>query len=109
MARPYTQLYCHLVWATWDRLPLIAPTVEHRLYEVLKAEFRKMQCVPIAVGGLEDHLHCLIFVSGDQKYRGDCEASEGCKFASRDARRNGTGWVQVARVVFGLHASAEYP
>jgi hypothetical protein len=26
MRRPFTQLYVHLVWATWDRLPLITGT-----------------------------------------------------------------------------------
>jgi hypothetical protein len=29
---PFTELYLHCVWATWDRLPLITPEVELDLY-----------------------------------------------------------------------------
>ena len=31
MRSPYTQLYLHIVWATWDRLPLITETIKPRL------------------------------------------------------------------------------
>lgn len=59
MRGPYTQLYCHLVWATWDRLPLIAPEVEPRLYGAIQTKAREIRCVPIAVGGTENHVHFL--------------------------------------------------
>ncbi len=29
MRAPYTQLYLHLVWAAWDRLPLITELANH--------------------------------------------------------------------------------
>jgi putative transposase len=59
MRRPFTQFFCHLVWATSDRLPLITPEVEPRLYATVQSKFRELRCVPIAVGGLADHVHCL--------------------------------------------------
>ena len=59
MRKPFTQLYCHLVWATWDRLPLIMPEVEARLYGAIAAKVRELRGVPIAVGGVEDHVHLL--------------------------------------------------
>lgn len=59
MRGPYTQLYCHLVWATWDRLPLIPEEVEPRLYSAIRSKVRELRGVPIAVGGVPDHVHLL--------------------------------------------------
>jgi putative transposase len=57
--RPYTKLFCHLVWATWDRVPLITPEHEPRLHSMIRAKLRELNCAPIATGGVEDHVHIL--------------------------------------------------
>jgi REP element-mobilizing transposase RayT len=59
MREPYTQLYVHLVWATWDRHPLITPLLEPRIYAAIAEKCRELKCVPIAIGGTEDHIHLL--------------------------------------------------
>ncbi len=59
MRAPYTQLYVHMVWATWDRLPLITEAIEPRLYAAIATKCRKLKCEPIAIGGIEDHVHLL--------------------------------------------------
>ncbi len=56
----YTQLYVHLVWATWDRLPLITPGVEPSLYGAIAAKCEEMRCRPLAIGGMPDHVHVLV-------------------------------------------------
>jgi putative transposase len=56
---PWLQLYLHLVWATWDRLPLITPDVESRLFAALAAKARQLRCDPLAIGGVADHVHVL--------------------------------------------------
>lgn len=60
MRAPYTQLYLHCVWATWDRLPLITPDVEPRLYAAVAAKCRELKCVPLTIGGVEDHVHLVL-------------------------------------------------
>ena len=60
MREPFTQLYLHSVWSTWDRLPLITPDVEPRLYGAIAAKCRELTCLPIRVGGMPDHLHLLV-------------------------------------------------
>lgn len=60
MREPFTQLYLHLVWATWDRLPLITPTVEARIYAAIASKCRELKCVPLAIGGVADHVHLLV-------------------------------------------------
>ena len=59
MRSPYTQLYVHIVWATWDRLPLITEAIEPRLYAAIAAKCRSLKCEPLAIGGIEDHVHLL--------------------------------------------------
>ena len=60
MRGPYTQLYLHLVWATWDRLPLITAEVERALHACIAEKCRALRCEPLAVGGIEDHVHLLV-------------------------------------------------
>jgi putative transposase len=60
MRAPYTQLYLHLVWATWDRLPLITEAVQARIYAAIAEKCREFRCVPLAIGGMPDHVHVLV-------------------------------------------------
>ncbi|MBI5566413.1 MAG: IS200/IS605 family transposase [Chloroflexi bacterium] len=59
MREPYTQLYLHCVWATWDRLPLITPAIEGELYRAIAAKVHELKCDVIAIGGIVDHVHVL--------------------------------------------------
>ncbi len=60
MRSPYTQLYLHMVWSTWDRLPLITPAIEPRVYAAIGQKCRELKCEPYAIGGVEDHVHLLV-------------------------------------------------
>ncbi len=60
MRSPYTQLYLHIVWATWDWLPLITEQVRPRLYAAIAGKCRELKCVPLAIGGIADHVHLLV-------------------------------------------------
>src|SRR5579862_754485 len=60
MPNSYTELYMHLVWATWDRQPLITPEMEARLYTCIATCCRDLQAHLVAIGGVSDHLHVLV-------------------------------------------------
>jgi putative transposase len=60
MRSPYTQLYVHCVWSTWDRLPLVTPQLEKRVYGCIIEKCHELKCEVIAVGGVEDHVHLLV-------------------------------------------------
>jgi putative transposase len=60
MPRSCTHVYVHLVWATWDREPLITPSLEEPLYGYVTEKCRELQCEPLALGGTEDHVHLLV-------------------------------------------------
>jgi len=53
-------VFIHLVWATWDRLPLLTGEVEHTAYRAIGAKCEDLGAEIIALGGIEDHVHLLI-------------------------------------------------
>ena len=55
-----TDLYVHLVWATTRRQPLITTEVKPRLYAHMAQRCRQLSCVPLAIGGMPDHVHLLV-------------------------------------------------
>jgi putative transposase len=55
----FTQIYVHVIWATWDRLPLITEDIRSRLYGSIEEKCCQLKCEPLAVGGIEDHVHVL--------------------------------------------------
>jgi REP element-mobilizing transposase RayT len=58
MRAPYTQLYLHLIWSTWDRLPLITEMIEKRLYAAMAVNANLNVTVSNFV--VADHVHMLI-------------------------------------------------
>jgi REP element-mobilizing transposase RayT len=63
MTKPYSQIYLHFVWATWDRAPLLRRNFRPRLFAALASKCRELDCEPIAVGGVENHIHLLAGMS----------------------------------------------
>jgi putative transposase len=60
MRAPFTQLYLHCVWSTWDRLPLISLDLEQPIYAAILAKCAELKCPVIAIGGMPDHVHLLV-------------------------------------------------
>jgi REP element-mobilizing transposase RayT len=56
----HTEIYLHLVWSTWDRLDLITPAIEPRLYSALEAKCVELNCGPVTIGGIANHVHLLV-------------------------------------------------
>ena len=48
-----------MVWATWDRAPLIKPVVRDRIYPMIQRQADDLGAHVIAIGGIEDHVHAL--------------------------------------------------
>ena len=60
MRRNKLEICLHLVWATWDRLPLITKDIQRDLYRYLEGICGKDHCEVLAVGGVTDHVHLLV-------------------------------------------------
>jgi len=60
MREPFTKLFVHLVWATWDRLPILTPDLFAVVERAILHECMEMEVEVIAFGGVADHVHLLV-------------------------------------------------
>ena len=56
------RLYYHLIWATKERQPLIAPTIETDLYNYIIGKSDSLGCIVHAVNGVADHIHLVVSI-----------------------------------------------
>ncbi len=54
---PYWKLYYHIVWATFERLPLIDGDRERIIHSTLYAKAKELGLVVHAMGNVQNHLH----------------------------------------------------
>ncbi len=54
------KLHVHLIFSTKERLPLISKRWRGRLHAYLGGVVRGLEGMPLAVGGIEDHVHLLV-------------------------------------------------
>lgn len=59
VAGTYSRLNFHIVFSTWKRQRIIAPTWRGNLHAFLGGALRALNAVGLAVGGPEDHVHIL--------------------------------------------------
>ena len=60
MPSTHTCLHYHLVWSTKDRRNLIELDWRPRLHAWLGGCIKALDGTPLAVGGVADHVHCLV-------------------------------------------------
>lgn len=60
MRRTRLTVFVHLVWATWDRLPLLTDDLTREVYRAIGAKCTELRAEVIAIGGVADHVHLLV-------------------------------------------------
>ena len=60
MSKTFTDLFVHVVWGTLGRAPWIVESIEKPLYAAMTQKCRALGCAPIALGGMNDHVHVLV-------------------------------------------------
>ena len=53
----FWRLYYHLVWATYQRQPLITAEIEPDLYGYIIGKANGLGVIIHAIGGIDDHIH----------------------------------------------------
>ena len=60
MSQSLSTVYLHLVFSTKDRRPFLSnPTLRSEMHSFLAGASKQLDCPPILVGGIEDHVHLL--------------------------------------------------
>jgi putative transposase len=62
MRRNKLALFIHLVWATWDRHPLLMGDIERRVYRNVESVAREMGCKVLAINGMPEHVHLVVSI-----------------------------------------------
>lgn len=83
MSHSYVNLLYHVVFSTKDREPLIVEALQPRLYEYIGGIVRRQGGVPLAVNGVEDHVHLFA------RLRQDRALSD----VIRDLKAHSSGWM----------------
>jgi REP element-mobilizing transposase RayT len=61
MPQSLSAVYLHLVFSTKERRPLFADAdLRIRLHEYIGAVSRELDCPPLQIGGIADHVHLLV-------------------------------------------------
>ena len=58
--RSKTEIYFHVVWATWQRQPLFVKEIRKDVYRCIGNEVTKLGGKLLAVNGMPDHVHLLV-------------------------------------------------
>lgn len=60
MGHTFTNLTTHFIFSTKNRRPLLDAEVRPRLFPYLAGIAREMGAVPLAINGVDDHVHLLL-------------------------------------------------
>lgn len=63
MRQSLSQVYVHVVYSTKNRKPLLAENIRPRLFAYTATVLNSLNCVPVEIGGVADHLHVLCSLS----------------------------------------------
>jgi REP element-mobilizing transposase RayT len=63
MPQSLSDVNIHFVFGTKDRAPFITDDIAPELHGYIGGIIRAEKCVPLAVGGMADHVHLLISIS----------------------------------------------
>jgi len=83
MSSTHLSLHCHVIFGTKHQRPLIAAEWRSRLHAFLGGSIRTLEAVPVAVGGVADHVHLLIGL----------RATHRLADLLRDVKRASSAWV----------------
>jgi putative transposase len=59
MSHTFTKIWMHVVFSTHERQPIISPRLEAFLHRHLGHLLKEMECTPLAINGMPDHIHLL--------------------------------------------------
>lgn len=60
MRRAHLSVFIHLIWSTWDRNPVLDGDLRRNVHRAIGAKCVELGLTPVAIGGVEDHVHLLV-------------------------------------------------
>ena len=67
MAHTFTKNHLHIVFSTKERRNLISEDFQPRLWKYMTGICQNIELIPVAVDGVENHVHLLFHLPPDRK------------------------------------------
>ena len=94
MSHAHTSLLYHVVFGPKSRVGQIKPVFRERLYEYLGGTSRRMGCKTVAIGGTNDHVHIVAYLT----------PSTTVEEFARVVKCNSSKWIHETFPTFGSFA-----
>ncbi|MBA4124210.1 MAG: IS200/IS605 family transposase [Acidobacteria bacterium] len=85
MPSTHTNLHYHIVFSTKERLPLIKEEWRERLHAYLGGIVKNLEGVPLAIGGINNHVHLLVGL----------KSSHRLDYFVRDLKADSSKWIHT--------------
>jgi len=63
MSHSFGKIWIHSIWSTKERAPLIEPSKENIIYDLMRNEFLDQGCLVQIINGMPDHVHSLFLLN----------------------------------------------
>ena len=63
MSQSLTRLIVHAIFSTKNREPMLPAEIRSDLYAYMGGILKSLNCVPLSIGGTDDHVHLLFILS----------------------------------------------
>ncbi len=83
MPSTHASLHYHLIFSTKERIPLITKELRPRLHAYLGGIVKGLGGTPLAIGGIEDHVHLLV----------GSKTSHRLDYFVRDLKADSSEWI----------------
>ena len=91
----YHQLFYHIVWATYNREPMITPEIERVVQNYIRAKAVGLGAMVFAVNGMPDHVHVVASIPPTiavSKFIGQIKGASSVKINQSGDLTNCFGW-----------------
>jgi REP element-mobilizing transposase RayT len=87
-----SEVFVHLVWATWDRAPILDAETRAWLVPSLAFQARSMGCLWAAAGAAEDHIHLACRLPATLTVAAVAQQCKGWTSRAASARQHPLRW-----------------
>ncbi len=103
MPTTHSSLHVHVIFATKNRAPLLTPELIEDVHGYIGGTLRSLDCKPVAVGGVEDHVHLLLGMKPVHRLADVMRETKKTSSIWMNERTRGFAW-QQGYSAFGVSA-----
>lgn len=85
MPASHVSIHIHAIWSTRNRVPNLHPDIRDDVHRYIGGILKRLNCIPMAIGGVEDHVHALFWMHPT------CRPAD----VLRDMKKGSSHWIRT--------------